>query len=106
MPKELPDRSSPGSGRNPSVLRSATHSPSSLQFSHSLPYGAILHEEGVQLAVFSRSATAMRLLLYGRPDDREPTDVISFDRDIDRWGDIWSIFVPNIGAGQLYHLQA
>ena len=88
------------------MLRSATHSPSSLQFSHSLPYGAILHEEGVQFAVFSRSATAMRLLLYDRPDDREPVDVISFDRETDRWGDIWSIFVPNIGVGQLYHLQA
>ena len=35
-----------------------------LQFTHMLPYGAILHENGVQFVVFSRSATAMRLLLY------------------------------------------
>ena len=27
-------------------------------------------------------------------------------RDTDRWGDIWSVFVPGIGAGQLYHFQA
>ena len=33
-----------------------------LQFTHMLPYGAILHENGVQFVVYSRSATAMRLL--------------------------------------------
>ena len=27
-------------------------------------------------------------------NDREPTEIIAFDRDTDRWGDIWSIFVP------------
>ena len=35
-----------------------------LQFTHMLPYGAILHENGVQFVVYSRSATAMRL--FGR----------------------------------------
>ncbi len=82
------------------------HSHPTLQFTHPLPYGAILHEGGVQFVVFSRSATAMRLMLYNRVEDREPADVISFDRDTDRWGDIWSIFVPGLSAGQLYHFQA
>jgi isoamylase len=77
-----------------------------LQFSHQLPYGATVHDRGVQFSVFSRSATGMRLLLYNRTEDREPVDVISFDRDSDRWGDVWSIFVPGLGPGQLYHLQA
>ncbi len=77
-----------------------------LQFSYKLPYGAIVSERGVQFVVFSRSATAMRLLLYNRVEDREPSDIYEFDRDSDRWGDVWSIFVPGIGAGQLYHLQA
>jgi glycogen operon protein len=77
-----------------------------LQFSHPLPYGAIMHDSGVQFVTFSRSATAMRVLLYDRPSDREPSEVIVFDRSTDRWGDIWSIFVPGIGSGQLYHLQA
>ena len=35
-----------------------------LRFTHPLPYGAILHDGGVQFVVFSRSATAMRVLLY------------------------------------------
>jgi glycogen operon protein len=82
------------------------HRHPALQFSHPLPYGAILHDSGVQFVVFSRSATALRLLLYDRPADREPSEVIVFNRGSDRWGDIWSIFVPGLGAGQLYHFQA
>lgn len=77
-----------------------------LQFSYQLPYGAVVNERGVQFVVFSRSATAMRLLLYNRVDDREPSEVIEFNRETDRWGDIWSVFVPGIGPGQLYHFQA
>jgi glycogen operon protein len=77
-----------------------------LQFAYKLPYGAIVSERGVQFVVFSRSATAMRLLLYSQVEDREPTEVIEFDRETDRWGDIWSVFVPGITAGQLYHFQA
>ena len=41
-----------------------------LQFTHLLPYGALVHDRGVQFVVFSRSATAMRLLLYDNVDDR------------------------------------
>jgi glycogen operon protein len=77
-----------------------------LQFTHILPYGALIHDRGVQFVVFSRSATAMRLLLYDEVTDHDPAEVIRFDPDTDRWGDIWSVFVPGIGSGQLYHLQA
>jgi glycogen operon protein len=63
-------------------------------------------EGGVQFVVFSRSATGMRVLLYDEVDDREPSEVVVFDRGTDRWGDIWSIFVPELTAGQLYHFQA
>ncbi len=75
-------------------------------FTHPLPYGAILHDEGVQFVVFSRSATAMRVLLYDTIDDRDPTEVIDFDPDLNRWGDVWSVFVPSVKPGQLYHFQA
>ncbi len=77
-----------------------------LQFTHMLPYGAILHENGVQFVVYSRSATAMRLLLYETVEDAEPEEIIEFNPSNDRWGDIWSIFVPGVSVGQLYHLQA
>ena len=77
-----------------------------LQFNHLLPYGAIVKDGGVQFVVFSRSATAMRLLMYDRGDDLEPSQVVEFHPETDRWGDIWSIFVPEVSAGQLYHFQA
>ncbi len=34
-----------------------------LQFAYKLPYGAVVTDRGVQFVVFSRSATAMRVLL-------------------------------------------
>lgn len=79
---------------------------SGLQFNHILPYGAVVHDNGVQFVVFSRNATAMRLLLYNDVDDREPTEIINFDKSLNRWGDIWSLFMPELEPGQLYHLQA
>ncbi len=89
-----------------SVLKPVAHPHAGLQFAYPLPYGAILHDGGVQFVVFSRSATAMRLLLYDRLDNRHPTEVIAFDPETDRWGDVWSIYVPGVGHGQLYHFQA
>ena len=76
------------------------------QFTHMLPYGAVIHDQGVQFVVFSRNATEMRLLLYDDVNDREPAEIINFSPSTNRWGDIWSIFVPGTGAGQLYHFQA
>ncbi|HXT59637.1 MAG TPA: glycogen debranching enzyme, partial [Pirellulales bacterium] len=76
------------------------------QFSHPLPYGAMLRDGGAQFVVFSRSATAMRVLLYDRATDREPEHIVPFHPELDRWGDVWSVFVPKVGAGQLYHFQA
>jgi glycogen operon protein len=77
-----------------------------LRFTHPLPYGAIVHDGGVQFVVFSRRATAMRVLLYARVDAPDPTEILEFSPDLNRWGDIWSIFVPGVDPGQLYHFQA
>jgi glycogen operon protein len=60
----------------------------------------------VQFAVFSRLGTAMRVLLYDNPGQSDPSDIIDFDPELNRWGDIWSVFVPGISSGQLYHFQA
>ena len=78
-----------------------------MQFSYPLPYGAVLRDGGVQFVVYSRSATAMRVLLYNDVTDREPDRHRSSSiPQTDRWGDIWSMFVPGLKAGQLYHFQA
>ncbi len=78
----------------------------SMQFRYPLPYGAVVQEDGVQFVVYSHSATAMRVLLYRRVNDREPYRTIEINPKTDRWGDLWSVFVPELKAGQLYHFQA
>ena len=79
-----------------------------LQFTYQPPFGATLQENGVQFSVFSRSATAMRLVaLQQGHGQRSRKDIIEFDRETDRWGDVWSLTVEgNSDAGQLYHFQA
>ena len=79
---------------------------STLQFAYQPPFGASPQESGVQFSVFSRSATAMKLLLYNKVTDREPAEIIEFEPDTDRWGDVWSLHLPGIEHGQLYHFQA
>ncbi len=83
-----------------------TESSAGSDFAIPLPYGAILRDGGAQFAVFSRHATAMRVLLYDRVEDPEPDRVIEYDGDLNRWGDVWSLFVPGVRSGQLYHFQA
>lgn len=77
-----------------------------MQFTHTVPYGAIPNEEGVQFLVFSRNATRLDLLLYDHVEDPEPSRVVPFDPESDRWGDVWGVFVAGLKPGQLYHFRA
>ena len=77
-----------------------------MRFTHPLPCGAILHDTGVQFVVISRLAKSMKLLLYNKVTDREPSEVIQFNRENNRWGHVWSVFVKGLKAKQLYHFQA
>ena len=100
LPGSPPQARNTGCTIEPSTM---SQRQAALKFTHPLPYGAIVHDGGVQFVVFSRSATAMRVLLYEGVDDPDPTDIIEFDPDLNRWGHIWSVFVPGTGPGQLYH---
>ncbi len=88
----------------PKTARKAPHP--HFQFSYPLPYGALVHDGGVQFAVFSSSATAMRVLLYKDVADREASRIVELNPQTDRWGDVWSVFVPGLAPGTLYHFQA
>ncbi|MFM7244694.1 MAG: glycogen debranching protein GlgX [Planctomycetaceae bacterium] len=77
-----------------------------LQFTQPLPYGAILRDGGVQFVVYSRSSTKLRILLYDSVADLAAAETIELEPARDRWGDIWSVFVPGLAAGTLYHVQA
>jgi glycogen operon protein len=48
----------------------------------------------------------MKVLLYENQADREPSEILELNPETDRWGDIWSIYVPGLSHGQLYHFQA
>ncbi len=68
----------------------------------SFPLGATLAPGGANFSVFSRSASAIDLLLFDREDDRQPAQVIPIDGCTNRTYHYWHVFVPGIKAGQLY----
>jgi isoamylase len=93
--------------KSPPRKRAAARKPlPPLQFTQPLPYGAVLRDGGVQFVIYSRSATALRVLLYDSAEATTPAETIALDPARDRWGDIWSVFVPGLAAGTLYHVQA
>ena len=63
--------------------------------------GALCVDGGVQFVLFSRHATAVSVLLYDDPR-RDPSEEIILDPTQNRFGDLWSVFVPKITAGQIY----
>jgi glycogen operon protein len=72
----------------------------------SSPLGATVMEGGVNFSVFSRSATAVELLLFASIEDAMPTRVLRLDPVVNRSYHYWHIFVPGIRAGQLYGFRA
>ncbi|QTQ12476.1 glycogen debranching protein GlgX [Treponema parvum] len=67
-----------------------------------VPFGASIEKGGVNFAVFSRDAKAVRLELFKFAEDKEPYAVLNFDPKINRTGDVWHIFVKGLKAGDLY----
>ena len=67
----------------------------------SAPLGATVKDGGVNFTVFSRSATAVELLLFNRADDNRPVSVFRIDPS-SRTYHYWHIFVPELRPGQIY----
>jgi isoamylase len=66
------------------------------------PLGATVYPQGVNLALFTRNATAVEMLLFDHPDDPEPTRVFQLDPEVNRTFYYWHIFVSGLRAGQIY----
>src|SRR5260221_1732911 len=66
------------------------------------PVGARVVEGGVNFSVFSENGSAVELLLFDRPDDALPAQVIPLTRDFH----FWHVFVPGLGAGATYAYRA
>jgi glycogen operon protein len=69
------------------------------------PLGATLTHGGLHFSVYSRSATAVDLLLFDRVDDARPSRVIPIDPATNRTYHYWHTFVPGVREGQIYGLR-
>ncbi len=75
---------------------------------HAYPLGATVrdHPHGANFSVFSKNCAALELLLFDHADDAQPAGVIALDPVRNRTFYYWHVFVPEIGAGQLYGYRA
>ncbi|HLZ01084.1 MAG TPA: glycogen debranching protein GlgX [Bradyrhizobium sp.] len=69
-----------------------------------LPLGLSQSDTGFNLAVFSRHATGVGLLVFDS-DDREPVEVIALDPSSNRSGDIWHAQLSSDIRGKGYALR-
>ncbi|WP_262031334.1 glycogen debranching protein GlgX [Microvirga sp. Mcv34] len=71
-----------------------------------LPLGLHDCHDGTNLAVFSRHATQMALLLYESVDAPAPCMKVDLEPDHHRTGDVWHVRLHGDLRGMLYALQA
>jgi glycogen operon protein len=65
-------------------------------------FGATPAPGGCHFSLFSKNATAVELLLFGRPDSAAPERRIVLDSTLHRTGDVWHVHVPGVSHGQIY----
>ncbi|MGH7226343.1 MAG: alpha-amylase family glycosyl hydrolase, partial [Gemmataceae bacterium] len=65
------------------------------------PFGAVVRDNGVNFAVFSRHAHAVTLVLF-REGREEPIAEIPLDPACHKTGDVWHIFVRGLSSDVLY----
>lgn len=68
----------------------------------SFPLGATAVEGGVNFSVFTKQSSRVELLLFDRPEAMHPMRVIELDARTHRTYHYSHVFVPGIGAGQIY----
>lgn len=72
----------------------------------SFPLGATVLAEGVNFSVFSRQASRVELLLFDDAAAVHPTGVVELDAYKHRTYHYWHVFVPDLGARQVYAYRA
>ena len=72
----------------------------------SQPLGAVVARDGVHFSVYSRSAQRVELLLFDGVDDAQPARILPLSVEARSADGVWRLFVPGIGAGQLYGWRA
>ncbi len=72
--------------------------PYSVTIGHRYPAGATAGEDGTNFCIFSRHATAVQLLLYEKPDSRNPFQVIDLDPVVNSNFFFWHVFVEGMNG--------
>lgn len=70
------------------------------------PFGAFPFAEGVNFAVYSKTASRMILDLFDSAGDSRPAESIELDPAVNRTGSVWHIFVRGLKPGALYLYRA
>src|SRR6185503_11236240 len=70
------------------------------------PLGATVTPEGVNFSVFSKSATAIELLLFDDAEAAAPSRVIRLDPQAHRTYHYWHVLIPGLRPGQVYAYRA
>jgi isoamylase len=84
------------------VLRGPLPGASAQTIGQSKPLGAFVVDGGVNFSLFSRTASAVELLLFDREDDASPSRVVRIDPVTNRTYHYWHVFVPGVQPGQIY----
>ena len=72
----------------------------------SFPLGATIYPNGVNFCIFSEHAEAIELLLFDEPNSPQPSRIIKLDPQQNKTFYYWHVYVPGIGAGQIYAYRA
>ena len=75
----------------PGVLTGRTH-----------PLGTTVYPSGVAFSVYSRSATAVELVLFDDADAPRPSRVVRLDPVVNRTFHFWHVLLPGVKQGQHY----
>ncbi|HEY3354309.1 MAG TPA: alpha-amylase family glycosyl hydrolase [Polyangia bacterium] len=87
-------------GQQPALYHTESRAPSFTDDGvQSMAYmGAILADRGANFSVYSSRAERVEVLLFDDPEATLPTRRIP----LERFGDVWNIYVEGIGVGQYY----
>ena len=66
------------------------------------PLGATVDRDGVNFSVFSRNATSVELLLFGRHDNVQPLQIIKLDPSIHETFFFWHVYIRGLKPGAQY----
>ncbi|NET05187.1 MAG: glycogen debranching protein GlgX [Symploca sp. SIO2B6] len=71
------------------------------------PLGATPDKDGVNFSLFSGHATSVELLLFDKPDDPEPVQIINLNPNFNKTFYIWHVYVKGLkpGAGYAYRVD-